>query len=634
MSKCTVHILDEVNCKLIGLEIATRRKLENKLKFFQPSAKHTPAYKLGRWDGCSRFCTIGGTTYLTLLDQLLPIIMEDGYDIEIKDDRIPHQFNFPVVTEDYHAGKVWPESHDRAGQPIMLRDYQVEVINDFMNNLQGLGALSTGMGKCLAGDVKLDLDVDGIVVHGMTFSKLAEFIEYHYETTLVHDVELDISELEIRIGSPSGYVKISHFIKKENLEILEVCLENDYKFKCATTHIVRKNGVDVHANELKAGDCIDHMNGPEKVKTITKSENEDCYDICVPYPHVYYDSNGVVHHNTLLTATMSKIVEEYGRSLVIVPNKDLVKQTFSDYENLGLDVGVYFGDKKEVGKTHTICTWQSLNSLDKRFKDGESDMSLQEFCDGMIAVIVDEVHGASATALQGMLSGPLANVPIRWGLTGTIPKEDFKRVGIQSVLGNVITKVSASDLQDSGVLSSCHINVIQLQDDVTYRTYQEELSFLTTNQRRIDHIAKFVNTIAESGNTLVLVDRLKAGEMLIEQIPDSVFVSGKMKTNDRKDQYDEVTALSNKVIVATFAVAATGINIVNLHNIIMLEPGKSYVRTIQSIGRGLRKGSDKDHVEIYDLTSNCKFSKKHLSERKAFYKEANYPFTVTKVKYK
>ena len=62
-----------------------------------------------------------------------------------------------------------------------------------------------------------------------------------------------------------------------------------------------------------------------------------------------------------------------------------------------------------------------------------------------------------------------------------------------------------------------------------------------------------------------------------------------------------------------------------------LEPGKSFVRVIQSIGRGVRKAKDKDFVQIWDLTSTCKFAKRHLTQRKKFYKEAEYPFTIEKV---
>ena len=67
---------------------------------------------------------------------------------------------------------------------------------------------------------------------------------------------------------------------------------------------------------------------------------------------------------------------------------------------------------------------------------------------------------------------------------------------------------------------------------------------------------------------------------------------------------------------------------------VLIEPGKSFVRVIQSIGRGVRRADDKDFVEIYDFTSTAKFSKRHLTERKKFYKEANYPFSIEKVDYK
>jgi len=112
-----------------------------------------------------------------------------------------------------------------------------------------------------------------------------------------------------------------------------------------------------------------------------------------------------------------------------------------------------------------------------------------------------------------------------------------------------------------------------------------------------------------------------------------VFVSGSMKTSDRKDQYDEVKTSDNKVIVATYGVAAVGINIPRIFNLLLLEPGKSFVRVIQSIGRGIRKAEDKDHVEIWDLTSSAKFSKRHLATRKKYYEEAGYPYQLQKVKY-
>jgi superfamily II DNA or RNA helicase len=334
---------------------------------------------------------------------------------------------------------------------------------------------------------------------------------------------------------------------------------------------------------------------------------------------------------TITTATLSHLCEPYGRSLVIVPNKSLVTQTEEDYRNCGLDVGVYFGDRKELGKTHTICTWQSLNILDKKFKDGSAVLSLAEFLDGVSAIIVDEVHQAKAEVLKNLLTRNLRNAPIRWGLTGTVPKEKFEFESIHASLGPVIGGISAKELQDKGVLSNCHVNIVQLMDTQAFTDYQSELKYLVTNKDRIDYIGKLLNTVRQDGNTLILVDRISAGEMLQERIPGSVFVSGAVKMNDRKDAYDEINTSDNHVVIATYGVAAVGINIPRIFNLVLIEPGKSFVRVIQSIGRGVRKAKDKDFVQIWDITSTCKFAKRHLTQRKKFYKDAQYPFTIEKV---
>ena len=484
MASCKLIIEDEVNIKLEGLEVDVRRKLSNALKFEVPYARYMPQYKLGRWDGKVAFFGIGGTGYVNHLNVVTDILAKNNVQIvDIEDRRHPIKLDFKIISEDFWGNKTWPKGHPAEGEPIRLRDYQVEVINNFLENPQSLQEVATGAGK------------------------------------------------------------------------------------------------------------------------------------------------------TIITATLSKITEPYGRSLVIVPNKSLVTQTEEDYINCGLDVGVYFGDRKELGKTHTICTWQSLNILDKKFKDGSAVLGLAEFLDGVSTVIIDEVHQAKAEVLKTLLTRNLKNAPIRWGLTGTIPKERFEFESIHASIGPVIGQVSAKELQDKGVLSQCHVNVVQLLDTVVHRDYQSELKYLVTNEDRIKYIASLLNKVKQSGNTLILVDRISAGEKLQELIPGSTFVKGDVKLKDRKEAYDEINEGTNHVVIATYGVAAVGINIPRIFNLVLIEPGKSFVRVIQSIGRGVRKAKDKDFVQIWDLTSTCKFAKRHLTQRKKFYKEAQYPFTIEKVEW-
>jgi superfamily II DNA or RNA helicase len=485
MQKVTLEIRDEVNIKFVGLDVKTRRKISDAVKYFLPYAFHMPAYKLGRWDGCIRYCDIGGRTYFNLLDKLLPLVVEEGYQVDVDDQRQTWNFSFDPVTQTDYEHIAWPAKHPRAGDPIILRDYQVEVINRFLDNPQCLQQIATGAGK------------------------------------------------------------------------------------------------------------------------------------------------------TIITAVLSHKCEPYGRSIVIVPNKDLVVQTEKDYKNLGLDVGVFFGDRKEFGKTHTICTWQSLAILEKKTKEGVADIDVEQFLDGVVCVMVDEVHKAKADVLRDQLSGIFRNVPIRWGLTGTIPKDEYEAVGCICSIGPVVGNLSSKELQDMGVLADLDINILQLQDGALgFNSYAQELKWLVTDPKRIDQVSNIVKGLSNSGNTLVLIDRIATGEMLMERNPDWVFISGEMKTTDRQKEYDEVSDANNKIIVATYGVAAVGINIPRIFNLVLLEPGKSFVRVIQSIGRGIRKASDKDYLQVIDLTSNLKYSKRHMTKRKEYYKEQNFRFSMTKVEYK
>ncbi len=486
-----------MNIKIEGLDLEVRKKLSTLFKYRMPYAIHTPAYRLGRWDGCVAFFQLGGSTYLNLLPEILPILEKYNYDVELEDQRKDFgDLTFNQVTEDTFADRVWPVGHPVAGEPVMLRDYQVEVVNNFLENPQCVQEVATGAGK------------------------------------------------------------------------------------------------------------------------------------------------------TLMTAALSASVEKYGRSIVVVPNKSLVVQTEDDYRNLGLDVGVYFGDRKEVGKTHTICTWQSLNSLLKSsknredrdepasmraLKDSKSWYTIDDFLEDVICVIIDEVHQAKADALKTLLTGPMANIPIRWGLTGTIPKEKYEFSSLHVSLGDVVNQIAASELQEKGVLAQCHVSILQTQDHKEYANYQNEMQYLVTDETRIEWLANKINDIKESGNTLVLVDRIAAGDKLHQLIPGSVFIKGAVKLKDRKEAYDDIQTGTNMIIIATYGVAAVGINVPRIFNLVLVEPGKSFVRVIQSIGRGIRKAKDKDFVQIWDITSNCKFSKRHLAKRKAYYKDASYPYTVTKV---
>jgi superfamily II DNA or RNA helicase len=247
--------------------------------------------------------------------------------------------------------------------------------------------------------------------------------------------------------------------------------------------------------------------------------------------------------------------------------------------------------------------------------------------------VVSNCHGIKGDELKSLLTGPFACVPIRWGLTGTIPKEDYAAAALLVSIGSIVGELHAYELQDEGVLATCNVNIWQMQDYVEYKDYASELKYLVTTEKRLDFLAKKILDISKTGNTLILVDRKATGEYLESILPGSIFINGDIKAGTRKEHYDEINFASNSITIATYGVASTGINITKLDNLMLLEAGKSFVRVIQSIGRALRKGFGKDHAEIYDVCSTCKFSKRHLTSRKKFYSEAQYPYKITKMEW-
>jgi hypothetical protein len=96
--------------------------------------------------------------------------------------------------------------------------------------------------------------------------------------------------------------------------------------------------------------------------------------------------------------------------------------------------------------------------------------------------VVSNCHKAKADVLRDQLSGIFRNVPIRWGLTGTIPKDEHEAVACTCALGPVLGNLSSKELQDMGVLADLDINILQLQDGVLgFNSYAQELKWLLTD---------------------------------------------------------------------------------------------------------------------------------------------------------
>lgn len=351
---------------------------------------------------------------------------------------------------------------------------------------------------------------------------------------------------------------------------------------------------------------------------------------------------------TMINAVLADVYGKAGlRTITIVPNQDLVKQTRRDFLIWGLDTGEYSGTAKELRHTHVISTWQALQNNPLIIKDFD-------------VIIVDECHGLKGNVLTKLLNEHGKHIAYRFGLTGTLPKAETDAMAVRIAIGDVQYEIHAHQLIEQEYLAKMKIDIFQLvenreeeyqeylaeTDDLPPMTYTQfkdsyypewtaEKRFLQGYAPRLEWIANLIEVKRDvrKGNVLCLVDGVAFGKRLAKLVDGAIFVHGKDKQKARKEIYDLFDQHDDIVVIATIQIASTGLNIKRIFNMMFIDVGKSFIRVIQTIGRGLRKAHDKDTVSVTDICSDLKYSKRHLRERSKFYREAKYPYKKHKVEY-
>ena len=281
-----------------------------------------------------------------------------------------------------------------------------------------------------------------------------------------------------------------------------------------------------------------------------------------------------------------------------------------------------------------ISTWQSIHRLNI------------DWYDQFGIVFGDECHGFKAKSLTSIMHKS-REAEYRFGTTGTLDGSQTHELVLQGLFGKVFKVTTTKKLQESDTLAQLNISLIMLKynektkKDFGNNTYQEEIEYLINNSNRNNFIKNLA--LDQKGNTLVLFQFVeKHGKVLYDMILDKArdnrkifFVSGAVHTDDREAIRKITEKQKDAIIVASLGTFSTGINIVNLHNIIFASPSKSQIRVLQSIGRGLRK-SDKD-TKLFDIADDITIPTKinysyiHAKERIKIYKKEKFNFKIHEV---
>lgn len=314
-------------------------------------------------------------------------------------------------------------------------------------------------------------------------------------------------------------------------------------------------------------------------------------------------------------------IEEDKKIIIIVPTVSLVTQMFNDFKDYSVQNGwdvdanvhmIMGGKDKWSDKKIFVSTWQSIYNI----KD-------EDYFSQFEAIIGDEVHTFKATSLSSIMERS-TNAFYRVGVSGTLDGSQISETALIGHFGPITRVSSTADLMERDILTKLQIYLLTLKypvevcETTKHLDYIGELDFLVRNDTRNNYICKLAKQL--NGNTLILIQYIEKHGKVLEQmlqqmIPDKkiFFVYGGTEAEDREAVRKIAEKRNDVIILASYQVFSTGVNIKNLPNIILGSPTKSQIRLLQSIGRGLRKHHDKEVCRLFDIADDLRGNRKKLN---------------------
>ena len=539
--------------------------------------------------------------------------------------------------------------------PFAPYDYQIKALRDILTGTEkSFNKMCTG---CLDGNSKIQIH----------FSPKKEDLNYTSVVSYRQIHGLMKKHVDLYVDSPNGLVKIVDIYKKTEPGYL-ITYSDNTSTKCAESHHMHF-GMLKSANELVIGD----VTGNKEIVSIKKLRSQEWFDFEVDHESGLYYQNGILHHNSGKSLVISLIAEFFRRKglrgILLVPNINLLTQFYADIGEYNLSelqkstqlIGAENSVKSvhELTKQLTISTWQSISNFTG---------SLQ----GIDYVIVDECHRFASEVTSDIVQRT-GNARFKFGFTGTLPDDSIKKMTLLGLFGSLKTHIKTQELIDLGLGTPIKINTIALDYSYEEKSklkslnvYQKQLKYIKEHDKRNDFLTAL--TCKLSGNTLLLFSHTEHGKELFNRIYNKKFsISDPVSTGKTSFKYQEqygvyflngeddsktreqtrkiletnifvnlllsdgsehrvkdenykigdtfngseITGISTagQILVSNYAILSTGVNIKNLHNMVLASPLKSYTTISQSIGRGIRLHESKETFTVYDIVDNMGYRK-------------------------
>ena len=455
--------------------------------------------------------------------------------------------------------------------------------------------------------------------------------------------------VEMFVDSPTGKKKILNKFSKMS-EGYIIKYDDNTETNCAVAHNMIFNGVLKGASEIQVGD-VDYLSH-KKVISKTKIPEQEYLDFEISDPNGLYIQNGIIHHNSGKSLGISLILEFFRRKglkgILVVPNINLLTQFRSDIESYGLkelldEVQLLGnGNESDFKTTVTITTWQSMIDHIKEVKP--------DF------IICDEVHKESGDVVSSILKESM-NTKIKLGFTGTLPEDPIAKMTLLGLFGEPYTVITAKELIQRGLATPVKIKSVFLnysKPEITMfrelKDYQKQLKYIKDHEKRLEIILKIALGMRQKDkNTLILYQHTEHGKQIYSEIFKKLFpgeeltekdltgknafefqkdhnlffMNGEVKGHIREKQRNLLEEVSGSILIAPYQVMSTGVNLRNLHFLILASPLKAFTTISQSLGRLMRKHPSKTEAIIFDIVDNlgknCIFMKQYKHRVEASY---------------
>jgi len=435
-----------------------------------------------------------------------------------------------------------------------------------------------------------------------------------------------------------GKIRLFNLQKKEIYvglldKVVAFAEKSNYKYEFAHSKF--------YGDPFEVNEMISREGVADYVKSISAHDPRD-YQLDGIYSALYYNRKLLISptasgKSLMIYAITRYYTEKNLSTLIIVPTTSLVEQMYKDFEDYGWDAShychkIYSGKERyDISAPVVITTWQSI------YKEPV------KWFDKFDVVIGDEAHQFKSKSLVDIMS-KLLDCKYRFGFTGTLDGTQTHKWVLEGLFGPSYSVTKTKELIDKGHLAKLDIKVLLLKHEgKKFEKYEDEIQYIISHEKRNNFIRNL--SLDLKGNTLVLFTRVESHGLILYNLINNdkeknrkvFFVHGGVDTEDREEVRRITEQESNAIIIASYGTFSTGINIKSLHNVVFASPSKSRVRNLQSIGRVLRKGNQKQKAVLYDIADDITYNStrnytlNHLTERIKIYNEEYFNYSIINV---